>query len=286
MIYAKMKKLKKTLGIFILLITTSGIFAASQVPDLCVFKKDSIQDTLSVFIFPLEDFFDIIGDKDLKGFKYCESPSCVRGYQAIWEIQNDSLFLISIQGCNEQMSWCDESAMPDLKLMFGSECENNKVFAYWVNSNYRFFEGKEVPLIDKQIYKADRIVKVRKGIITKNKRKLNIKPKKKANEINLSTPEFILYTIHNNFNWRDLPKIKKDKWYAELEITVKKNRKTSIKIITDTPENFRIAAEKEYNKSLKKVRWYKYKQLGKKVELKFTVRAYFERNDQKITIVK
>lgn len=277
--------MKKSICILLFFLITGQAFAASQVPDLCVFKKDTVQDTLSTFVFPLEDFFELIGERDLKGFKYCESPSCTRGYQAVWSIENDSLFLVNIQGCNEQMSWCDESSMPNLSLMFGTECVNNKVFAYWVTGKYRFFEGDEVPYIDKQIYKAERQVKIEKGI-TKIKRKVNVKPKKKAVEINERTPEFVLNTIHNNFNWRALPKLEKDKWYAELEVTVLKNRKTSLKLITDTPEEFRLAAEQEYLNCFKKIRWYKYKQMGKKVEVTFIVRAYFERQDQIITIVK
>ncbi|MBN1462470.1 MAG: hypothetical protein JW922_02185, partial [Paludibacteraceae bacterium] len=97
--------MKKVIGILCFLLIAGKAFTASQVPDICIIKKDSVQDTLSIFVFPLEDYFELKGEKNLGGFKNCNSPSCSRGYQAVWLIENDSLFLINIQGCNEGMSW-------------------------------------------------------------------------------------------------------------------------------------------------------------------------------------
>ena len=279
--------MKKASGILIFLLTLGQAFGASQVPDIGIFKKDSIQDSLSLFIFPLEDYLEKHADEDkLKGFNNCESPSCARGYQAVWLIENDSLFIHTIQGCNKQMSWCDESTIPDLKTIFGEDAPESRFFAHWVNGKYSFFEGEQIPLIDKFIFEDERLVKCKNGEVESIKHKKNVKKKQKTIGINNETPKFILYRIHNAFNWRGLPKLKKDKWYAELTITVKNNGKTAIQLLTDTPEDFRIAAEAEYLRCLKNLRWHKYKQQGKKVEVSFKVRAYFERHDQIITIIK
>lgn len=277
--------MKKVIGILCFLLFAGKAFTASQVPDICIIKKDSVQDTLSVFVFPLEDYFELKGEKNLGGFKNCNSPSCSRGYQAVWLIENDSLFLINIQGCNEGMSWCDESALPSLEKIFGEECINNKVFAYWANGNYRFFLGDEIPHIDKQLFYTEKQVVLKNGIAKKIKSVQNVKPRKRAFSVKQTTPEFILYLVQTNLNWRALPKTKKDKWYAEMQITILKNGKSRLKLITDTPESFRLAAEKEYFKSIKNVRWYTYKQLGKKTEVTFTVKAYYEKNNQVITLI-
>lgn len=128
-------------------------YGATQVPDICLIKKDSVHyDTLVFFVFPLEDYFDEVGSRDLAGFKSCESNSCTRGYQAIWLVENDSLFLYKLQGCNEHMSWCDESSIPDLKEIFGDECINDRVFARWAKGKYRAFDGKIIPCIKKQMF--------------------------------------------------------------------------------------------------------------------------------------
>lgn len=278
--------MKQVIGMLLFLLIVGQAFAASQVPDICIIKNDKTQDTLSVFVFPLEDYFELKGDRDLGGFKYCESNSCTRGYQAVWLIENDSLFLVNIQGCNKQMSWCDESSMPNLKTMFGDACVNNKVFANWVNGNYRFLEGNEIPIIDKQIFNAEYQVAINQGKVKKIKRKINVSCDKKSIEINEKTPEFILNTIGERFYWTNMPVMLKQKWYAEMEITVLKNKKTIIKLITDTSEEFRLAAEQEFIRCLDKIRWCKYKQMGKKLEITFVVRAYFERNTKTITIIK
>jgi len=278
--------MKQTIGILLFLFIAGQAFAASQVPDICIIKKDSTQDTLVVFVYPLEEYFDLQGSHEIPGFKNCNSPSCARGYQAVWKIQNDSLFLINLQGCNEQMSWCDESAMPNLKAMFGDECQNNKVFAKWVTGKYRFMHGDEVPLINKQIFDTEKQITFLAGKVKRNRKVVNVKSRRNGFEVIQSTPDFILYLIHTNLNWKALPKLDKDKWYAEIDVTILKNGKTAIKLITDTKEDFRAVAEQEYLKCLKKVRWYHYRQLGKNVEVKFVVRATFERTEQLITIIK
>jgi hypothetical protein len=170
--------MKRVIGMLFLLLIVGKAFAASQVPDICIIKTAKTQDTLSAFVFPLEDYFELKGDRNLGGFKYCESNSCTRGYQAVWLVENDSLFLINIQGCNEQMSWCDESSIPNLKTLFGDSCINNRVYASWVSGNYRFFEGDEIPIIDKQIFNAERQVTFNQGKVKKNKRVVNVVPNK------------------------------------------------------------------------------------------------------------
>jgi hypothetical protein len=278
--------MKKISGILILIALSTKLFAGSQVPDICIFQKDSLKDTLSTYAYPLETYLDQQDDRSLGGFKNCNSPACVRGYQAVWLVKKDSLFLINIQGCNEQMSWCDESAIPSLKNIFGESVKNKRVFANWVNGNYRFFKGNEIPLLNKPMFESEKQVAFKNGKAKRIKHIRNVIPRRKAYKVTQNTPEMIVSLMQSDLDWHNLPESRFYKWYGEMTITILKNGKTSVKLITDTDEAFRAAAEAEYQKCLNKVRWYKYCQNKKKVEVSFVVRAQFFRNDQTIKIIK
>ena len=83
-----MKKIILTVTISI--ITVLNGFSTEQIPDLLIIDND----TIYLKSFPLEKL-------EFKNppFKYGEYPfsstACWRGYQAVWTIENDSLFLIA-----------------------------------------------------------------------------------------------------------------------------------------------------------------------------------------------
>lgn len=278
--------MKKIFGIYLFLFIVASAFAATQVPDICIIKKDSTQsDTLVMFSYPLEEYFEKVGTRDLAGFKTCESTACSRGYQAVWLVENDSLFLVNIQGCNEHMSWCDEAAIPNLKKVFGDESINNKVFAKWSFGKYRCFEGDEIPYLKKQMFNSERIIVVKSGRVKKINRYVNVKTRDKSFGVERNTPEFILNTIQTNINWKALPK-REQKWIADIEITIKKNGKTLIKVKTNASKNSIAQTEIELTRCLKNFKWFQYKQLGKKIDVAFSVKAQFEADKQIITIIK
>lgn len=78
--------------------------ASPQSPDLLIYKGD----TTRVYTLLLEEYFnqkkendDVEGQLFGLNFRDGASFNCWRGYQAIYKIDNDSLFLEQITSCNE-----------------------------------------------------------------------------------------------------------------------------------------------------------------------------------------
>lgn len=279
--------MKHFVGILLFLFVAEGLFAASQVPDICMIRKDTAaEDTLALFTYPLEDYFEQEGERNLGGFKSCESNACQRGYQAVWRVQNDSLFLINIQGCNEHMSWCDESALPSLRKVFGYKCVNNKVYATWATGKYIAFEGAEVPYLKKQLFNAERELKIDAGKVERIRRYINVKPRKKAFAVEQNTPDFIAYFIKTNINWKAIPRREPNKWIADMDFYIKKNGRSYVKLKTTGTQTFVVATEKEFNRIVKKMKWFKYRERGRRIEVCFNVRAEFDSEKELITVIK
>jgi hypothetical protein len=98
----------RTISIILFSILISNeIFSTAQIPDLLIYKSD----TVALYANPLEAYYnENIPRPDFK-LGGCWSTACWRGYQAIWEIKNDSLFLNTIQDCchNEEYELTDQS---------------------------------------------------------------------------------------------------------------------------------------------------------------------------------
>lgn len=276
----------KILGTIILFFIFASTFAATQVPDLCIIKKDTTEsDTLVMFSYPLEEYFEKTGSRDLGGFKTCESPACSRGYQAVWLVENDSLFLINIQGCNEHMSWCDEASIPNLKKVFGEDSKSDRVYAKWVYGKYRCFEGDEIPYLKKQLFNAERLLNVKYGKVKRISKYQNVKTRDKSFGVETNTPEFLISVLQTNINWKALPK-RDNKWIADIEFTIKKNGKTTLKIKTNASKNAVTLIEEELLRCMKNYKWFQYREQGKRIEVSFNVKAQFEVDKQVITLIK
>ena len=78
-------------------------FASPQMPDYIIFKGD----TTATYTLLLEQYFQL-QDKADQGklfglsFRNGASFNCWRGYQAIYKVENDSLFLVDIIDCGER----------------------------------------------------------------------------------------------------------------------------------------------------------------------------------------
>ncbi len=118
-----MKDIKFYTIILFLLIFNLKVFATAQVPDLMVIGKD----TFLMHTNPLEIYLDSIGNRDFPDFKGGGSTACWRGYQAVWRVENDSMFLVKIQSCHRDEGDVDAN----LEKMFGDKFINGKVYAYW-----------------------------------------------------------------------------------------------------------------------------------------------------------
>jgi len=97
-----MTKTLKHIIIFILTFWTPELSASPQMPDYIIYGKD----TVATYNLILELFFqrqDTAKTEQLFGLAFRDGASfnCWRGYQAIYKIENDSLFLVDIINCGE-----------------------------------------------------------------------------------------------------------------------------------------------------------------------------------------
>jgi hypothetical protein len=81
-------------------------------PDYLIFKKD----TIATFNLILEEYFqkqEKVATEKLFGLSFRDHASfnCWRGYQAIYEIDRDSLFLVGVINCGERRSGTIDTAV-------------------------------------------------------------------------------------------------------------------------------------------------------------------------------
>lgn len=167
-----MLKNLKTSGTFIaiLMIFLSNIaFASPQRPDFLIYKGD----TIPTYNLILEEYYKKINEPDngsLFGLKFRDGSTlnCWRGYQAIYEIENDSLFLKHIINCGARK--VDQSASDKkIKKIFGNKVKNGKVFLNWYTGKFSIPNGKLLRWdgVFYKIFENEILFKVKKGIIHK-----------------------------------------------------------------------------------------------------------------------
>ncbi len=124
-----MQASKKLYVILFLWFYATLIFATEQISDLVIYKGDTLY--LSGTFdenFPLYEI--LINEKYKDKFtlnETCESTDCYRGYQAVWEIKNNKIYLKEIIDC------CTEKPI-DVKIVFGKKARKKKgIKAFWIN---------------------------------------------------------------------------------------------------------------------------------------------------------
>lgn len=86
----------RTISILIFgILISNKIFGTAQIPDLLIYNND----TVSLYANPLESYYTEDNPRPDYIVDGCWSTACWRGYQAIWEVKNDSLFLNAILDC-------------------------------------------------------------------------------------------------------------------------------------------------------------------------------------------
>lgn len=138
-------KILFTLSILLAVLTLK---ATEQLPDLLIYKSD----TIYIDKFPL-DFLaemDSIIAKKLKDSN-CISSDCWRQYIATWKIENDSLFLIGLKDC------CNFNTIPLKRVFRKKDIKDKKVFANWYTDNITAGFGKNLGFLeDEWIYKFEK----------------------------------------------------------------------------------------------------------------------------------
>jgi hypothetical protein len=121
-----MRKLLLSIGFLMIFLSS---FGTGQISDLLIIGKD----TIHLKSFPMEQ---LISKEKLSPFiignQFILSSACMRGYQAIWIIKNDSLYLQEIRGCFSDES-IDYSVILEYFKENGLEPQINqgKILASW-----------------------------------------------------------------------------------------------------------------------------------------------------------
>ncbi|SDI23453.1 hypothetical protein SAMN04489796_108106 [Winogradskyella thalassocola] len=137
----KSHKFFKSIIIFAILFFSQNGFASPQMPDYIIYKGD----TIPIYNLILEKYFQKTELEDkgsLFGLKFREGASlnCWRGYQAIYMIENDSLFLKNIIDCGERN--IDQLASSKRIIeIFGNKENNGKVFIDWFSGDFTIPNG-------------------------------------------------------------------------------------------------------------------------------------------------
>lgn len=206
-------------------------FASPQVPDFIIYRND----TIATYNLMLEQYLqsrDTAASPQLFGLSFRGgneiSFSCWRGYQAIYKIENDSLFLVDIIRCGERRNGKIDKAASyqKMKAIFGDELINNRVFINWflgdisfpINNKvirwdgvfYTIFEKETVVnIVAGKVLKTEAVVNYvdnPKGIDRRNARKISailfkkLKKLKWKNAEDFDCSEKYLITIDKNGN--------------------------------------------------------------------------------------
>jgi len=136
------------------------VFESPQMPDYIIFGKD----TIATYNLILEQYLqkkDIATTDKLFGLSFRNSSNgsfsfnCWRGYQAIYKIDNDSLFLVDIINCGERRNGkIDKTAsFEKMKAIFGDSVVNDRVFINWFSGDLNFPLNNKVLRWDGVFYK-------------------------------------------------------------------------------------------------------------------------------------
>ena len=194
------------------------LLASPQLPDYIIYKNDTIATynlILEAYLQkenPNEDKLFGLSFRNTLGSEGM-SFNCWRGYQAIYEIENDSLFLSYIIECHSIRKINKELSDKNLRTLFGNQVKNNKVFIDWFNGDISFplkSESKQNEIIRwdgvfENIFLLETLISIDKGRIKyikeiqnyiDNPNRINRRQKDKISKI--------LFEKIKNYKWTKL----------------------------------------------------------------------------------
>ncbi|MDD3771339.1 MAG: hypothetical protein PHC38_01625 [Weeksellaceae bacterium] len=163
----------KHIIIYILTFWTTELFASPQMPDYVIYGKD----TIATYNLILEQYLqrqDTVKTEQLFGlaFRNGASFNCWRGYQAIYKIENDSLFLVDIINCGELRNGKIDKAQSSerIKSIFGDKFKNEKVLIDWFDGYINFPLTNKVLRWDGvfyTIFEREKVISISNGLVGK-----------------------------------------------------------------------------------------------------------------------
>ncbi len=168
---------KRLIILFLVLVPIVNLKASPQIPDYLIIGND----TLPLYQLILEDYLHSLeqstDSNSLFGFSFrndfgygITSTNCWRGYQAVYSLENDSLFLKYIIPCNSirKLDVDDiHNSNEQIQKIFHEKVKNNKVFIDWYSSEFTIPKGRPIwwDGIFTTIYDKEELYTIRKGIL-------------------------------------------------------------------------------------------------------------------------
>ena len=254
--------MKRLINILIILIFPLSVFATGQAGDRLIWNGD----TLTLFSNPLELRIDMFGEKEAG-----VNTTCWRGYIAEWTLIENEIYLTNILSCN----YYDDGIKSNLKTVFGSEYEDGKVKATWINGNISVPKGKLIHYIHSgygSFYEIELILTFKDGKLTKQKEYDNSKSSKSIFTENQDSLQSFIYT---NIDWDKIPDLKDEKVKVFVSIQSGETTKPDSIMIIRGVEN------KLYNQEALRVvklipEWAVYYRLGEVYSMKWTLPIIFD----------
>ena len=209
-------RLKFLFASFLFLIFGKQLIASRQLSDYIIYKND----TIPIYHLILENYLqnEKTDDGRLFGLSFRNlfedkwaSHNCWRGYQAIYKIENDSLFLCNIIKCFSIEKINKELSDSILYAIFGNQVKDNKVFVDWFSGDISFpVKSKDIENevirfdgVFERIFLFETLMEIENGIIKCSKEIQNYEVL--PNRINRKDYEifrnFLLYKI-KNYKWK------------------------------------------------------------------------------------
>jgi hypothetical protein len=288
------------LSIFLLTLSTFRLFASPQMPDYIIYKGD----TIATYNLILEQYLerqDTAKTEKLFGLSFRNSTNgsfsfnCWRGYQAIYKIDNDSLFLVDIITCGERRNGKIDivASIKKMKDVFGDNVISDRVYINWFSGDLNFPLSNKVLRWDGvfyTIYEKETVISIAFGKILKTENVNNY----------VDNPKAIDRKDKNKISDILFKKIKKAKWInidsidcsEKYLVTIGKDGKVSKVTMLEyqSPDSIDKYWEKnEYNycvntifNALKKLEFDIIKDKGKPISEDIYIEIWFDEKKGKI----
>ena len=243
------------------------LFGTAQIPDFLIYKGD----TLSIYSNPLEGYFEskgvrTIGEIDFKKENYCTALS--RGYVASWKIENDSLFLVSIE-----TDYCSDNP---IEIDLRQEFSRKKIFADWVSIEVINPSGKKIKHIHQgyeSIYEYERGFEFIDGHLNTIN---NYDNRKSRESVYVKEPSILHKFLYENIDWQLVEAQNlSDKKRILARIRIGEDEKpTAIEIVRGVNQQI----DKEAERIIKLIPdWDIYYRRGKIIENQQILSIYFDK---------
>lgn len=202
----KTKNIIRSILVIVILFLSQNSFASPQIPDYIIYKGD----TIPIYNLILEKYFQKIEKSDkgsLFGLKFRDGASfnCWRGYQAIYEIENNSLYLKNIIDCGERK--INKSASENrMNEIFGNKVINGKVYIDWFSGDFTIPNGELLRWdgVFHKTFEKEILIKVNNGKVREISKVENyIDDPKRINRKYGDTISKVIFNELNKLNWNN-----------------------------------------------------------------------------------